>query len=247
VIEGTSTCRHLAGGHKFTLDRHFDANGQYVLTRVEHSASVVGAYTTGEAPAVPYSNSFRCIPVALPFRPARLTPRARVYGTQSATVVGPSGEEIFTDKYGRVKVQFPWDRQGTNDANSSCWVRVGTLWAGQQWGAIHIPRVGQEVIVAFEEGDPDRPIIVGSVYNASMMPPYTLPDNRTQSGIKSRSSLQGSTDNFNELRFEDKKDSELIFFHAEKDFQREVENNDTLKVGFDKKGKGDQTIQVFNN
>ena len=146
-----------------------------------------------------------------------------------------------------MKVQFPWDRQGKNDANSSCWVRVATPWAGKQWGIIHIPRVGQEVVVDFEEGDPDRPIIVGSVYNAENMPPYTLPDNKTQSGYLSRSTLQGTAENFNELRFEDKKDSEEIYFHAEKDFNRVVENNDTLKVGFDKKDKGDQTIQIFNN
>ena len=146
-----------------------------------------------------------------------------------------------------VKVQFPWDRQGQKDANSSCWVRVATLWAGKQWGIIHIPRVGQEVIVAFEEGDPDRPIIVGSVYNAENMPPYTLPDNKTQSGYLSRSTLNGTDQNFNQLRFEDKKDSEEIYFHAEKDFNRVVENNDTLKVGFDKNDKGDQTIQIFNN
>ena len=122
-----------------------------------------------------YYNSFTCIPVSLPYRPQRITPRPVVQGTQTAVVVGPAGEEIFTDKYGRVKVQFHWDREGKNDANSSCWVRVGTPWAGKNWGVIHIPRIGQEVIVAFEEGDPDRPIIVGSVYNADQMPPYDLP------------------------------------------------------------------------
>jgi type VI secretion system secreted protein VgrG len=185
--------------------------------------------------------------VALPYAPAEKTPRPRIPGPQTAVVVGPAGEEIFTDKYSRVKVQFPWDRDGKNDAASSCWVRVGTLWAGTQWGAIHIPRIGQEVIVAFEDGDPDRPIIVGSVYNADNMPPYTLPDNRTQSGVKSRSSLKGTAENFNELRFEDKKDSEEIYFHAEKNFNRVVENNDTLKVGFLKKDKGDRTVEVFNN
>jgi type VI secretion system secreted protein VgrG len=124
---------------------------------------------------------------------------------------------------------------------------VGTPWAGKQWGMIHIPRIGQEVIVAFEEGDPDRPIVVGSVYNATQMPPYVLPDNRTQSGLKTRSSLSGTEENFNELRFEDKKDAEQIYFHAEKNFDRVVENNDTLKVGFEKKDKGDQTIEIFNN
>ena len=204
-------------------------------------------YTGGSSGPPPYQNSFRCIPAALPFRPARTTPRPTVEGPQTAVVVGNSGDEIFTDKYGRIKVQFPWDRQGQNDANSSCWARVATPWAGQQWGIIHIPRVGHEVLVAFEEGDPDRPIVVGSVYNAQNMPPYTLPDNMTQSGYLSRSTLNGTADNFNQLRFEDKKGSEEIYFHAEKDFNRVVENNDTLKVGYDKSDKGDQTIQIFNN
>jgi len=247
VILGTSTCRQLSGGCKFTLDRHFNANGSYVLTQVDHFASVSDSYTTGQESTSEYSNTFLCIPAALPFKPARTTPRPVVGGTQPAVVVGNAGDEIFTDKYGRVKVQFFWDRQGQDDANSSCWVRVATLWAGQQWGIIHIPRIGQEVVVAFEEGDPDRPIIVGSVYNAANMPPYTLPDNKTQSGYLSRSTLNGTSDNFNQLRFEDKKGSEEVYFHAEKDFNRVVENNDTLKVGFDKQGKGDHTVQIFNN
>jgi type VI secretion system secreted protein VgrG len=240
-IEGASTCRHLAAGHKFTLTRHFDANGAYVLTGVEHTATQEGVYFGTESAPPTYSNRFECLPAALPYRPVRRTPRAHIPGTQTAVVVGPQGEEIFTDKYGRVKVQFNWDRQGKLDASSSCWVRVGTLWAGKQWGSIHIPRVGQEVIVAFEEGDPDRPIIVGSVYNADQMPPYKLPDNRTQSGLKTRSSLKGTADNCNELRFEDKKGSEDILFHAEKDFHREVEHDDNLTVGHD------QTIEVKND
>jgi type VI secretion system secreted protein VgrG len=246
-ISGQSTCRQFTAGCKFTLDRHFNANGSYVLTQVSHRATMGDTYTGGSDTSPIYENSFQCIPAALPYRPARTTPRPTVEGTQTAVVVGNAGDEIFTDKYSRVKVQFPWDRKGQKDANSSCWVRVATLWAGKQWGIIHIPRVGQEVIVAFEEGDPDRPIIVGSVYNAENMPPYTLPDNKTQSGYLSRSTLQGTDTNFNQLRFEDKKDSEEIYFHAEKDFNRVVENNDTLKVGFDKSDKGDQTIQIFNN
>ena len=246
-ISGQSTCRQFTAGCKFTLDRHFNANGSYVLTQVSHLATMGDTYTGGSDTSPFYENSFQCIPAALPFRPARTTPRPTVEGTQTAVVVGNAGDEIFTDKYGRVKVQFPWDRQGQNDANSSCWVRVATLWAGKQWGIIHIPRVGQEVIVAFEEGDPDRPIVVGSVYNAENMPPYTLPDNKTQSGYLSRSTLNGTDQNFNQLRFEDKKDSEEIYFHAEKDFNRVVENNDTLKVGFDKKDKGNQTVEIYNN
>ncbi len=231
VIEAHSDCRLLTSGHKFTLDGHYDANGSYVLTNITHQASIEGTYTQGARKGAVYSNAFHCIPAALPYLPARRTPKARIEGTQTAVVVGQSGDEIFTDKYGRVKVQFFWDRQGQKNADSSCWVRVATLWAGKQWGMIHIPRVGQEVIVAFEEGDPDQPIIVGSVYNADQMPPYALPANKTQIGTKSRSSLKGGTDNFNELRFEDKKDSEDIFFHAEKDFHREVEHDDDLKVG----------------
>ena len=195
-----------------------------------------------------YSNTFTCIPAALPFRPPRATPKPVVHGTQTAVVVGPAGEEIFTDKYGRVKVQFHWDRQGKNDANSSCWVRVGTCWAGKQWGAIHIPRIGQEVIVAFEEGDPDRPIIVGSVYNAehdAALHPARQQDPERHQEPQHHSG--DAADNFNELRFEDKKGSEEVYFHAEKDFDRVVENNDTLKVGFAKKDQGDQTIEIFNN
>jgi type VI secretion system secreted protein VgrG len=180
-----------------------------------------------------------------------------VRGAQTAVVVGPAGEEIFTDKYGRVKVQFHWDRQGKNDANSSCWIRVGTLWAGKQWGVIHIPRIGQEVIVDFLEGDPDQPLIVGSVYNADTMPPYDLPANKTQSGVKSRSSLGGSPANFNEIRFEDKKGSEQLYIHAERNQDIEVEKDESHWVGHDRKKtidhdetthvKHDRTETVDNN
>jgi type VI secretion system secreted protein VgrG len=253
LIHGNSNCRQLAAGHKFTLDtepgdntaRQMRAEGAYVLTSVSHFTTQSG-YHTGET-AFRYQNHFTCIPAALPFRPPRVTPRPVVQGTQSAVVVGPPGEEIFTDKYSRVKVQFHWDRQGKNNADSSCWLRVATPWAGKQWGMIHIPRIGQEVLVAFLEGDPDQPIIVGSLYNAEMMPPYKLPDKKTQSGLKTRSTLQGTPENFNELRFEDKKDSEEIYFHAEKDFNRVVENNDTLKVGSSKAEDGSQTIEIWNN
>lgn len=246
LLEGESTCRQLAAGGKFSLTRHFDGDGPYVVTGVEHLASAGEAYTLGNADAS-YLNNFECIPAALPYRPERTIPRPRIDGTQTAVVVGNEGDEIFTDKYGRIKVQFPWDRQGKKNADSSCWIRVATPWAGKQWGIIHIPRVGHEVLIAFEEGDPDRPIVVGSVYNADLMPPYSLAQNMTQSGYLSRSTTQGETSNFNQLRFEDKKGSEEVYFHAEKDFNRVVENDDTLKVGFDKKDKGDQTIQVFNN
>jgi type VI secretion system secreted protein VgrG len=246
-IDGVSSCKQLTAGHAFTLDRHPDGNGKYVVTHVRHTATLEGAYTGAENSAIGYNNAFECIPHALPYRPPPSVPRPVIHGTQTATVVGPSGQEIVTDKYARIKIQFPWDREGQRDQNSSCWVRVATSWAGQQWGAISLPRVGQEVVVAFEEGDPDRPIVVGSVYNDAMMPPYTLPDEKTKSTVKSRSSLNGTAENFNEIRFEDKKGSEEIYVHAEKDFNRVVENNDTHKIGYVKKAKGDQTVEVFNN
>jgi type VI secretion system secreted protein VgrG len=157
TIDGSSTCRQLMSGFKFTLDKHFNANGPYVLTVVEHTARMSAGYRSEGDTGFQYENRFRALPLALPFRPPRETPRPVIHGTQTAVVVGPAGEEIFTDKYGRIKVQFHWDRQGKNDADSSCWVRVGTAWAGTQWGMIHIPRIGQEVIVAFEEATPIGP------------------------------------------------------------------------------------------
>ncbi|NOT56438.1 MAG: type VI secretion system tip protein VgrG [Deltaproteobacteria bacterium] len=236
-IRGGSNCRHFVSGHKFTLQRHFNADGQYVLTSVSHAARISGDYRSGQGGGFSYSNSFTCIPLALPFRPQRKTPKPFVQGTQTAVVVGPSGEEIFTDKYSRVKVQFHWDREGKVDANSSCWVRVATTWAGKRWGAVHIPRIGQEVIVAFQEGDPDQPIIIGSVYNAEQMPPYELPDNKTRSGIKSRSSKVEGVGGFNEIRFEDKKDEEQLFIHAERNKDIRIKNDLFETVGED--GEGD--------
>ena len=255
VVTGSSNCRQLVAGHKFTLTDHLDGDGEYVLTAVEHEARAADTARSGGGSGFAYRNRFRCIPSALPFQTPRVTPRPRVDGCQTATVVGPSGEEIFTDKYGRVKVQFHWDREGQRNASSSCWVRVATIWAGNQWGAIHIPRIGQEVVVDFLEGDPDRPIIVGSVYNAQQMPPYALPANRTQSGIKSRSSAQGGPETFNEIRFEDKKGSEHVFIQAEKDLRVNVKNDETWTTGHDRTEtiqhnhkqtitEGDQRIEV---
>jgi type VI secretion system secreted protein VgrG len=243
VANGTSDARSLVTGYKFTLNGHYrdDMNTSYVLTDIEHVAHTTSYSASKGAKEDHYSNAFRCIPASVPFRPPRLTPHPTVPGPQPAVVVGPSGEEIYTDKYGRVKVQFFWDRKGTKDEKSSCWIRVSQFWAGKQWGAIFLPRIGQEVMVDFLEGDPDQPLITGRVYNAEQMPPYSLPDNMTQSGIKTRSSKGGGADNFNEIRFEDKKGSEDLFIHAEKDMHREVENDDSLTVGHD------QTITVKNN
>ncbi|HEV1286497.1 MAG TPA: type VI secretion system tip protein TssI/VgrG [Bryobacteraceae bacterium] len=249
-IEGKSDCGQFTAGHKFTLERHFDADGGYLLTRVEHEAR--GESYRSDQPdmaAFTYGNRFTCIPEALRYRPQRVTPRPVIEGTQTATVVGPAGEEVFADKYGRVKVQFHWDREGQMDANSSCWIRVGTLWAGNNWGVIHIPRIGHEVIVDFLEGDPDRPMIVGSVFNADTMPLYELPANNTRSGVKSHSSKGGG--GYNEIRFEDKKGSEEIWVHGEKDMNTVILNNETREVGVDrtttiKTGNESVTVQQGN-
>ncbi len=264
LIHGDSNHWQLTPGIKFTLQRHFNADGQYVVTSVSHEAAEGSFHSLGirhdeeeedeeededEEGIDQYGNSFECIPYALKFSPPRVTRRPVVSGPQSAVVVGPPGEEIFTDKYGRIKVQFHWDREGKNDADSSCWLRVATSWAGQKWGSVHIPRIGQEVIVGFLEGDPDRPLVTGSVYNADMMPPYDLPANKTQSGIKSRSSKGGGSANYNEIMFEDLKGSELIRTHAEKDQLLEVENDRTVIVGHDEsiKIEHDRTENVKNN
>jgi type VI secretion system secreted protein VgrG len=164
------------------------------------------------------------------YRPTRAAIKPSVSGLHTAIVVGPSGDEIHTDSHGRVKVQFHWDRLGKSDEKSSCWVRVSSPWAGQNWGAISLPRIGQEVVVDFLQGDPDRPMITGRVYNGDQPPPYALPANATVSTNKSRSSKSGTKDNFNELRFEDKKGSEYVWFQAEKDFHQLVKNDATLLV-----------------
>lgn len=229
----SSMVRGLMPGSKFSLSGHQSQDGSYVLTSVEHVAAQSPDYVSNKLLHNPYSNSFTCIKSGSVYRPPRAARKPFVQGLQTAVVTGPAGQEIFTDKYGRVKVQFPWDREGKNDENSSCWLRVSQPWAGKQWGAVFLPRIGHEVVVAYLEGDPDQPIIIGSVYNADNMPPYALPANMTQSGVKTRSTLGGSPDNFNELRFEDKKGDEHIYFHAEKNFDRHVENDDREYIGHD--------------
>jgi type VI secretion system secreted protein VgrG len=240
-IHGQSNVHCQIPGYRFTVTRHPNADGTYVAGSVTHSA-VEGDFHSGDKTVEShYSNTFTCFPVALHYHSARTTVKAHVWGCQTAVVVGPAGEEIYTDDKGRVKVQFHWDREGKNDAASSCWIRVASFWAGQGWGAIHLPRIGQEVVVDFLEGDPDCPLVVGSVYNAVKVPPYSLPDNKTQSGIRSRSSKGGGAANYNEIRFEDKKGSEEILVHAEKDLTSEVEHDETRTV------QHDRSVTVGNN
>jgi type VI secretion system secreted protein VgrG len=237
-IHGRSTCPGFTSGHRFTLKHHYrtDYNTAYLLTSVEHSVNQgVGDEESGGT----YANSFTCVPRSIRFRPPLLTPRPVVQGVQTAVVTGPAGEELYLDKYGRIKVQFHWDRDGKHDEKTSCWVRVAQPVAGKGWGAHCHPRIGQEVVVEFLEGDPDRPIVTGCVYNAEQMPPYALPANSTRTGLKSRSSKGGG--GFNELRFEDKKGAEEVFVHAQKDENIVVGNNKTEQVG------NDETITILNN
>jgi type VI secretion system secreted protein VgrG len=231
VVRGTANCRGLRSGYRVELTNHYrkDVNQVYQVLEVQHRARA-GDYRSGEDGALDYECDFVAMPHTVPYRPPQRAMKPRVAGHQTAVVVGPKGEELWVDKHGRIKVQFHWDRLGTRDEKSSCWVRVSTLWAGKAWGVIHVPRIGQEVVVEFLEGDPDRPLVTGSVYNAEMVPPYALPDNGTQSGVKSRSSKNGATETYNELRFEDKKDAEEIFLQAEKDLTVYVENDEKRTI-----------------
>jgi type VI secretion system secreted protein VgrG len=242
-VTGTSSCRAFATGYRFDFEDYSraDLNQAYVLTAVSHSATVGDTYTTGKSSdgSSAYTNAFVCIPHKVPFRPPQITPKPIVQGPQTAVIVGPSGEEIYSDKYGRVKAQFHWDREGKKDENSSCWMRTSQNWAGKQWGGVFIPRIGQEVIVEFLEGDPDRPIITGRIYNAEQMPPYALPANQTQSGVKSNSSKGGGGSN--EWRFEDKKGSEEIYLHGQKDWNIVIENDKSQSIGHD------ESLTVDNN
>lgn len=236
-----SGCRTLHPAGRFQLqskDRASeDHDHPFAITSVDHSASD-DSYTQEGGGGLVYNNSFTCIPADVVFRPPRLTPRPSVQGLESAVVVGPDKDTVHTDKYGRIKVKFHWDRA---EKSESCWIRTSQAWAGNSWGSVFLPRVGQEVVISFLGGDPDRPIITGSVYNAQQMPPYKLPDDASQSGIKSRSWPDGASDAFNELRFDDKKDKEAVYFQAQKDFSRYVKHDDSLKVD------NDRTVEVKKN
>jgi type VI secretion system secreted protein VgrG len=248
-IEAAGNVRHLAPGFQFTLDRHHDGNGAYLVTRVRHEAQN-GTFRSGEV-ETRYENTFTCLPADAVYRPPRLTHRPVAQGPETAVVVGPSGEEIYVDKYGRIKVQFYWDREGKKDTTSCAWLRVVTPLAGAQWGSYAFPRIGQEVLVAFQHGDPDEPVVLGALYNAENMPPYPLPENRVRTGLKTRSTLRGAADEFHELRLDDTKDKEEIFVQSQKDFHRLVKNNDLLQVGVKKGDKeppdGSQRQEIWKN
>jgi type VI secretion system secreted protein VgrG len=248
TAHAATNAKGVAVGSLFTLEAHSrdDQNCEHLVVAATYELE----FSDYEAMPGGGGTQYRCDFVAMSsrqqFRPARTTPKPFVQGPQTAVVVGPAGEEIYTDEFGRVKVQFHWDRYGKKNEHSSCWTRVSHPWAGKGWGAISTPRIGQEVVVDFLEGDPDQPIITGRVYNAEQTPPYDLPAHKTQSGVKSRSSMGGSSDNFNEIRFEDDKGKEQLFIHAEKNQDIEVENDETHWVGHDRKKTVDnnETVKI---
>jgi type VI secretion system secreted protein VgrG len=234
---GTGTVRAFAAGGRFTLAGHPQGvlNQSWLLRSVRLRAGLGN-----------FDNEFVAMPESKPYRPQRRTPRPRIAGSQTAVVVGAAGEELWTDTHGRIKLQFHWDQLGAKDENSSCWVRVAQAWAGPGWGGFVLPRIGQEVVVSFLDGDPDRPLVTGCVYNGTNAPPYALPDAQTRTTLKSSSSPGG--EGFNELRFEDKAGEEEVWLKAQKDLTVAVGNarkvtvteaDDTLEVS-----KGNRSVTV---
>jgi type VI secretion system secreted protein VgrG len=240
LTNGTSNCRTLVSGYTFDLLEHprADCNQTYILTSVEHSASQ--SYESGDPRGgFSYSNSFNCMPLSVRFRAARVTPKPVIQGLQTAIVAGVPGEEIYVDNYGRIKVQFHWDRFGQRNENSSCWIRVAQNWAGKRWGVVFLPRIGQEVLVGFLEGDPDQPMITGCVYNADQIPPYDLPDYQTRSVIRTDTTPGGGA--CNQVHFEDKAGAEEFYMHAsgEMNIHVEVDRHETVK--------GERHLEVYKD
>lgn len=250
-IDFSGNARGLGSGHLFSLTgfSRQDQNREYLIVGIRYNIVQESLESGGGSGSAQYESSLTCIDAQQSFRPLANTYRPIVKGPQTALVVGPKGEEIWTDQYGRVKVHFYWDRHDQSNENSSCWIRVSQSWAGKNWGSMQIPRIGQEVIVSFLEGDPDRPIITGRVYNAEQTVPYDLPENATQSGMKSRSSKGGTPANFNEIRMEDKKGLEQLYIHAERNQDIVVEVDESHSVGHDRnKSIGhNETVTIGNN
>ena len=232
-VRGQGNTRGLCTGNQFTLENYGreDQNRKYLLVSTSYQFLGVDYESSGTDAATECQCTFEVIDAEQPYRAPRKTPKPSIQGPQTGIIVGPSGDEIHTDEFGRAKVKFHWDRYGEANDSASCWVRIAQVWAGKKWGGIYLPRVGQEVIVDFLEGDPDRPIITGRVYNGDNKPPYDLPGEATKSTLKSNSSKGGG--GFNELRFEDKKNKEQVFIHAQKNFDQRTKNDSRESVGHD--------------
>ncbi|MDO6685492.1 MULTISPECIES: type VI secretion system Vgr family protein [unclassified Agarivorans] len=236
ICSGGSTCATFTAGQYFSFKSHEDpaqVNKTYLITQLSLSVAIASQTGAAKNSGQVLHNQFSCIPSDVLFRPSQATARPVIHGAQTALVTGDPGEEIHVDKYGRIKVLFHWDREGKSDGNSSCWIRVSQSWAGSRYGAFFLPRVGQEVLVSFLEGDPDQPVITGALYNGDQMPPYGLPSKKSQSGIKTRSTKGGGDSNFNEIRFDDDTGKELLYMQAEKDLQTEIKQNQSEKIGKD--------------
>jgi type VI secretion system secreted protein VgrG len=249
TVQGESCCKSFTAGYKFKLKSHYscpdEAGKSFLLTGVHHSASQPARSTDSQTSTF-YSNRFVCVPDSMQYRPARQTPRPRLVSIQTAVVVGPKGEEIYTDEHGRVKVQFHWDREGRHDENTSCWIRVSQSHAGRGFGGIDVPRIGEEVIVSFVEGDPDRPLITGRVYHKESVPPFALPGEKTRSGIKTKT-YKGS--GYNELSMDDTPGKEQIRIHGQYNMDSVIENDETHKIGKNRtKSIGvDEVMTIGNN
>ena len=234
VFRGASNARSFCSGYTFTLTANpRDAwNRKYLLTAVTHHADQIPPYRASDVGQdTGYSNQFTAVSSDIVFKSTQTFVKPKIYGPQTAFVVAPSGDEMYIDKYGRVNIQFFWDKLRKPNTVDSTWVRVAQSWAGNGWGTYFWPRLKDEVVVQFLNGDPDNPIIVGSVYNGVNTPKYALPDNSTRSGLVTRSSKGGSAQNANELRFEDKTGSEQIYIHAEKDIDVSIEHDRRISVG----------------
>lgn len=239
--EGKSDCPRLIPGGQFTLEDYHrsELNSEYLVVGIQHYGTQPQAREedagAGEAD---YRNEFECMPASAVFRDPVIMKKPRIEGPQTAIVTGPQGEEIYCDEYGRVKVHFHWDRLGQADERSSCWIRVSQQWAGAGWGAMNVPRIGQEVVVDFLDGDPDRPVITGRVYHGTNVPPYPLPERKAVSTFKTQST---GGDGFNELRFDDAQGQEEVYLHAQRDFNIEVKANKSERVG------GDEDVEIGAN
>jgi len=250
LIEGAGRHNGFCPGFKITLEKDPQSgatNQDHVIRSVAHQGTGGVAWSGG--PTETYANSFSCFPAKQTWRDLPSTPHPRMYGIFSAVVIGPDGEDIYTDQYARVKVLFPWDRKKDSTPGGSVWLRVIQAWTGKTWGWQYIPRIGTEVAVAFMDGDVDRPVVVGGLYNADFMPPFALPDQKTKSGLRTRSTLNGGTANFSEFSIDDKMGQELVFLHAEKDHTIEVEHDQNLTVDNCriKTIKVDETVTIGNN
>ena len=245
-IRAETDARGMAPGYTFKLFQHPDPaqNADYLVTGATYHFNE-NSYASGDDDPPQWRISFTALKSTEQYRPPKAKPWPIVQGIHTATVVGPAGEEIWTDSYGRVKLQFPWDRYGKSDENSSCWVRSASVWAGSNFGGVHIPRIGQEVLVSYVNGEINRPIIIGRVYNQDQMPPWELPANATQSGILSRSTKGANYGNANAIRFEDKKGAEQVWIQAERNMDTQVENDETHHVMHDRTKTIDHDETVF--